>query len=499
MPVCRFEPWGREVEVEMHSTVLAAARACNVPLEASCGGLRACGTCAIKVLKGALAEPNEQEQKIIKGRAIRLACRAEVISDVVVHPLVGIASRLPEKPSFEINAAQSPGDEICVLHVRAAVDLGTTTIKTALISTCKQNQNEILVETSNPHYQAAWGADVLTRAAQAAADKGEAQELMNSAQAAVVESLEECLDGLKRQVLANEIAIDCMQVAGNPLVTALLCGAPIEGFLRPPYGNNDVALIVSNGPLFDFAQSHGCKRCEIRTTPALGKLVGGDITAALIGIENKVPAARKPYLYIDMGTNVECALVTETAIFVGSAPAGSAFAAEGEMGSYAIERIEKLIAKGALSREGLLQETHDQVNRNSAGVLEVTEDGKTITQLDIRALQLIKAAFAVSIAEVVRASSFDMSEIEAVYLGGTFAENIEPESLFFTGFLPGGLKESSIKYEPQSVVKGAAVLSAASDEHARELVDALILKTHAVNFVQDPAFNAHLIAALSFE
>lgn len=499
MPVCRFEPWGREIEVEIHSTVLAAARACGVPIEAACGGARACGTCAVKVLEGLLAEPSEHEIEIIKGQPVRLACRAEIISDVVVRPLIGIAARAPKKAgTFSL---ENPFGEMAseALHVRAAVDLGTTTIKTALVATDATAKNEIYAEAHSAGYQASWGADVVSRVSHASRDKRQSERLMNSAQEAVVSAIKTCMIELMAQGKARYIALDRIQIAGNPLVSALLCGASLEAYLQPPYGDDSVELRVTRGPLYDLARTGRTDASEIRITPALGRLVGGDITAALVGIESDNAAVQKPYLYIDMGTNVECALVTENEIFVGSAPAGSAFAAEGETGSLAIARIEELLSVGALSRDGLLQEDHMRVARNASGVLEVAYEGETITQMDVRSFQLIKAAFAVSIGEVVRASSLSMQEIETVYLGGVFANNTDIEALFNTGFFPKGLKGASIKHMAQLVMEGAGVLSGLSDTVARNLTDSLISKVHAVDLVQNPDFNAHLLSALSFQ
>lgn len=521
MPRCRFEPWGREVEVEMHSTVLEAARACGVPVEAACGGRRACGTCAVKVLSGALAEPNQSEAEIIKDKPIRLACRAQIVSDVVVRPLVGAASREP----LEVAQSKASGKQRAEVvspasadaGVFAAVDIGTTSIKVALIEIQPQEKTlKILAQAHNTHYQSAWGADVITRASQALNDPVAAKELMRTAQEGVVAALDEALSKCDK-CPANQL-LDCVQIAGNPLMSALLCGAPLESYLQPPYGDEHASLSITEGPLFDYVQSRAVD-IEMRITPALARLVGGDITAALLGIElddaqdeqtqdaqtqgaaYSISALfkRRPYLYIDMGTNVESALVSDGQVFVGSAPAGSAFAAEGETGSLAIEHINDLLMSGALSRDGLLDETHPSVIRNDAGLLEAAGGRGAHTQLEIRALQLIKAAFSVTIAEVVRASGLEMGEIDTVYLGGVFAENTDLEALFNTGFLPRALRQAHIQYVPQSVVRGAALLSTMNDSEFGEFVSSLTRQARPVDFVQDDTFNARLLAALSFE
>jgi uncharacterized 2Fe-2S/4Fe-4S cluster protein (DUF4445 family) len=94
-----FQPSGRRGEVEEGKTLLDAAQALGVELEAICGGKKVCGKCKVRIEEGYfekdnlssgmgnLSELTEDEIKHIKaedGSGIRLACTAELRGDVKI-------------------------------------------------------------------------------------------------------------------------------------------------------------------------------------------------------------------------------------------------------------------------------------------------------------------------------------------------------------------------------------------------------------------------------
>ncbi len=81
----RFEPIGREINVDVGTTILEAALKAGVYLNASCGGEGVCGKCKVKV-KGEIdyrKTPALSEKEYEDG--FRLACQSKVKSDVVVE------------------------------------------------------------------------------------------------------------------------------------------------------------------------------------------------------------------------------------------------------------------------------------------------------------------------------------------------------------------------------------------------------------------------------
>ncbi|MDZ7849513.1 MAG: ASKHA domain-containing protein [Halodesulfurarchaeum sp.] len=92
-----FDPWEVAVAVEAGETILDAAEAGNVGIEALCGGNGLCGTCAVQV-DGAdppLSPLDPDEEDVLDAEAIadgyRLGCRAAVEGDLSVF--VPAASR----------------------------------------------------------------------------------------------------------------------------------------------------------------------------------------------------------------------------------------------------------------------------------------------------------------------------------------------------------------------------------------------------------------------
>lgn len=481
--VCHFEPWGLEASVDEGTTVLDAARQCGVPLEANCGGKRSCGTCAVKVIEGALADPTDEERAIIKNGGFRLGCRARIVGDVVVRPLVGQASRPPKKDSAP---AVAPEGEI--LNAVVGFDIGTTTIKSALEL---EDGRTFYAQSANS--QSLWGADVLSRLAAAASDSSVAKSLQTAVQKDLVELVDELVACATNAHATPRIT--SISIAANTIMAALLCGASLEQYLKPPYGS-DENLVLDQGEFYDAIEKR-YPGCIFKVLPTLGHLVGGDITADVYAHggfnASDVSADNVPVLIVDIGTNIEAVVVTDKKLFVGSAPAGSAFSFEGTSGSSALENLVSLKEQGALQDDGLLVEGHQDVWRDEEGILCAKGRHGELSQLDIRSFQLAKAAMSVCVDKVVKASGINPSSFSRVILcgilGDMVAECIEPLALIPRDILT----HNSLELAPQSALKGA--LKFARNYESDLLKSKEII---ALNFAQDPNFMDELLAHLAF-
>lgn len=81
-----LQPVGRRAQVGASTTLLAAARSVGVELQAICGGAGTCGSCRVRLAKGAVsaltgAEKDELSREEIAA-GCRLACQAVALSDV---------------------------------------------------------------------------------------------------------------------------------------------------------------------------------------------------------------------------------------------------------------------------------------------------------------------------------------------------------------------------------------------------------------------------------
>ncbi|MCC7208208.1 MAG: DUF4445 domain-containing protein [Anaerolineae bacterium] len=81
-----FEPVGRRIEVRARETLLDAAQQAGVELVALCGGVGACDTCRVRLMRGQLTPPTLVEEEIYSKAELaegwRLACQSHPRSAV---------------------------------------------------------------------------------------------------------------------------------------------------------------------------------------------------------------------------------------------------------------------------------------------------------------------------------------------------------------------------------------------------------------------------------
>ena len=86
MPQIRFEPHGRDVEVQEGTLLLRAALNAGVHINASCGGNGVCGKCRVLIQEGDVEEGvSEKLSQEDRDAGYRLACLARVTQDLRVQ------------------------------------------------------------------------------------------------------------------------------------------------------------------------------------------------------------------------------------------------------------------------------------------------------------------------------------------------------------------------------------------------------------------------------
>lgn len=133
-----FQPAGRRGEIEEGKTILEAAQALGVDLEALCGNKKVCGKCKVRIEEGFFEKdniesgmshinppmPTEDELKHIKpedGPGIRLACSCEVFGDlkVFVPERSRAGKQVVRKTAKEISIALDPAVKKYGLQLKA--------------------------------------------------------------------------------------------------------------------------------------------------------------------------------------------------------------------------------------------------------------------------------------------------------------------------------------------------------------------------------------------
>ena len=166
-----------------------------------------------------------------------------------------------------------------------------------------------------------------------------------------------------------------------------------------------------------------------------------------------------PALLCDVGTNGEMALWKDGVLYVASTAAGPAFEGAGircGCGSIpgAIDRVD--VKEGALQvstirsapavglcGSGLVDAVAALLKlewMDETGAMdddEVALEGKVVlTQADIRAVQLAKAAIAAGIECLLHAAQAPVNEVRQVYLAGGFGSHLNLENAARIGLLP---------------------------------------------------------------
>ena len=84
-----MQPVGRRIEIESGTNLLEAARSAGVGLVSICGGEGWCANCLIRLVSGQLSRVSLMEEAELDAAALakgyRLACQAEVLSDVKIE------------------------------------------------------------------------------------------------------------------------------------------------------------------------------------------------------------------------------------------------------------------------------------------------------------------------------------------------------------------------------------------------------------------------------
>lgn len=502
-----FQPSGVTCWVDKGATVMEAARAADVMIPATCGGRGLCGSCGVRVADGRLGAPDQVELAGLKRapEGVRLSCRARVVEPVTLRPVVALrGSALPLE--------QSHGD------LALAVDIGTTNVAVALIDV--ETGREV-GQAVVPNRQSAWGADVLSRIS-ASVTSGD--QLTRAVRTSVAEAV-------------DRIGADCSRIVGgvvaaNTAMAALFAGIDATSLGSHPFSAPEIPEALDAGTVLDRGFSEGA---VLQIVPALGGFVGGDVTAGLIGLG--LAQTTSTTLLIDVGTNAEIALVSGEAVYVASAAAGPAFDGVGISsggpvvdgaivdvrivgdgiqanvmgeedalwfgGSGTVAMVAALLGSGHLAADGRMSSSgalsrHFSVDAD--GVLKICPIAERphvcFTQVDVRAIQLAKAAVRTGIDMVLESAGVAPEDLDAVLVAGAFGRALKPEDLVAIGMVPAGAA-SALSAAGNTSLQGAVAI--ALDRDLLDVAHALPQRVAKIDLAGAPDFNDRLMAALELE
>ena len=387
-----------------------------------------------------------------------------------------------------------------------AFDLGTTTIAGYLIDA----QTGLTLATSGaPNPQARYGADVISRADYA----------LTHGVDALSGCAREALNGLTRQMCAEaRVGTDrvfAFMLAGNTAMHHLFLGISPDALVRAPYNP------VIDQPLSTEAGACGLAghpRARLHVLPVIGGYVGADTVACLISGDWLRREALS--LMIDIGTNGELVLGSRRRRLACSTAAGPALEgakiscgmraargavdhvwledgeirwhvigegeAEGLCGSGLVDLVAVLLACGKLDENGRLED---------GDRFELGRTGVTLTQKDVREVQLAKAAIAAGIRLMCQKMGVALSEIEQVEIAGAFGNYIDPDNACAIGLIPKELRPH-INQVGNAAGEGARL--ALLDAQRWSQADALARETEFLELATMPEFQDAFVDQLTF-
>ncbi|HEY1221562.1 MAG: ASKHA domain-containing protein [Bryobacteraceae bacterium] len=419
-------------------------------VEFPCGGDRACGGCKVRVLEGEVPVTATMRDALSEkeiGDGWRLGCCASAADRVVVEVEQWSLRVFTDDASVPIEPRAGRG---------AVIDLGTTTL---VVQVVDLSSGEILrVETAlNP--QARYGADVMSRLQYDLRRPGKLGRLIR-------QTLGRMLGGEPlREVL----------VAGNTAMHHLFCGLDVEPLTHAPF--------VS--PTLDarrFEPADLGWPGPVEFLPCLGGFVGSDVLCGIVA--TRLDEQTQPHALFDIGTNGEVVVGSQQGIVYASTAAGPAFeggrigvgmragtgaidavhvrdgaldchviggaAARGICGSGLVDAAACGLELGLIGANGRLTSVDKRLP---------LADGISLTQSDIRELQLAKGAMAAGLRMLAGGG------VEKLYLAGAFGNYIRQTSARAIGLLPEDLAVESVG---NSALRGArALLLAPSTRQAR--------------------------------
>ncbi len=511
-------------------TLLEALRLEHQHIDAPCGGKTRCVRCMVRLdaetMPGDLVEvPSALEQELVGRKRLaegwRLACKARFSDDSTLS--VTIPNARLDIPDFPVskahkarmsagaktrseNASPVTLSDSDLSDYVIAVDIGTTTVVAVL---AERSSGDIIARVAEANRQRSWGSDVVARIESAVSSPAALASLKDL----IHTQIEGMLIALQQQTGMD--ALPPVYLCGNTTMLHLLEGEDLRGLASMPF---KPAFLESR------ITTIGSSRITGHLVGGISAFVGADIMAGLFACGFDKPVS-SPRLLVDIGTNGEMALALPDRIFVTATAAGPAF--EGELissGSPATEgAIDHVwLDQGAIhfSTIGNPEEQGRATGLCGSGLLDLLsclrrldivdecgafntepprfsfgEGQPSLTQADVRSLQLAKGAIAAGVDILCQRAGIAFTDIETLYLAGGFGSTLLPSSALDIGLLPAALA-GRIETAGNTALTGTLMLAARPESFAR--MEELLQRITVVELAREAGFQDAFMDAMLF-
>jgi len=347
-----------------------------------------------------------------------------------------------------------------------AIDLGTTKIAGYLVNL---NDGRTLAAKGVMNPQISQGEDIISRITGVVHSPDDGVLLQKLA----VEAINKLCADLCAEANASTEEIVEAVVVGNTAMHHLFLGLPVRQLALSPF-------VPAVSRAVDFKAGdlglHIAPGAYVHLLPNIAGFVGADHVAMLLATEASL--TKGPIVALDIGTNTEVSLIHDGKITSTSCASGPAFegghikygmrAATGAIerlriaddivqyqtidgappigicGSGILDALSQLYLAKAIDEGGRIMDNHPRVRtykgqREFILVSKEERGGKpaiTITQHDVRELQLAKAAIRSGIQALLEANDCPEDKIKQVIIAGAFGTYINVASAVTIGMLP---------------------------------------------------------------
>jgi uncharacterized 2Fe-2S/4Fe-4S cluster protein (DUF4445 family) len=419
-----------------------------------------------------------------------------------------------------------------------AVDVGSTTIAAHL---CDLTSGDIVAAAGLMNPQIRFGEDLMSRVSYAMMNPGGAAQMT----AAVREALSELATEVARAAGIGCDAILEMTLVGNPIMHHLVLGLdPVE------LGGAPFALAVDSAVTVTAAELGIAvnPNARIYVLPCIAGHVGADAAGMILA--ERPDLSDRLTLLVDVGTNAEIVLGNRDRLLACSSPTGPAFegaqiscgqrAAPGAIervrvdrdtlepryrvigsdlwsdepgfaevisktgvtgvcGSGIIEVLAELYLAGVINQDGVIDGSlaakSPRVFANGRTFSYLLADGEprlSITQNDVRAIQLAKAALYAGIRLLME--RLGVESVERIRLAGAFGSHIDVKYAMVLGMIPD-CELSQVASAGNAAGTGARI--ALLDSRSRPIIEAMVRRVEKIETALEPRFQAHFVEAMA--
>ena len=413
-----------------------------------------------------------------------------------------------------------------------AFDIGTTSIVGTLLDL---HSGEQLAAVSGVNPQATYGGDLMSRIAFAQFNENNLATL----RACILNAINKFIPEACGQANVAPEHIYKIVLVGNTCMHHLFLGIDVSYVGLAPYAPVvRHPLVLPARELLLKAAPNAC----VCFLPIIAGFVGADTIGAVLA--TGIDESEKIRLVVDVGTNAEVVMGSRDRLMACSAPAGPAFEggqikhgmraaigaveavaidddvrcstiadapAIGICGSGLIDAVAKMLDAKILDSNGVLRREHrESLSPALQARLRDTEHGPelvlvrsehtgnsediTITQRDIRQLQLAKGAICSAILMLQRMMGIEEDQIEELLLCGAFGNFVNVNSALRIRLLPP-LKPEKISYAGNAAHVGAEM--ALLSERTRARAYAIAQRIGHVSLAGHPDFQELFVESLS--